>query len=150
MRLCVRHDGRNLFVTGLVVFMLILAGAGCTPFGANTPAATSTPTSTSATRPQTKVLLTYHGHSDRATAVAWSPDGKYVVSGSLDKTVQVWSATTGKTRLIYRGHADAIVAVAWSPDGRYIASSSLDDTIQVWDASTGVHITTYRGHKLPA
>ena len=52
------------------------------------------------TRPQTKTLLTYQGHSDRATTVAWSPDGKEVVSGSLDTTVQVWSATTGKTRLI--------------------------------------------------
>ncbi len=134
MRLSVHNDTRNALVTGLVVFMLILAGAGCTPLGANTPAATSTPTSTSATSLQTKILLTYPGHSDRATAVAWSPDGKYVVSGSLDKTVQVWSATTGKTRLIYRGHTDAIVAVAWSPNGRYIASSSLDNTIQVWDA----------------
>jgi eukaryotic-like serine/threonine-protein kinase len=103
----VRHDGRNALVTGPVVFVLMLAGAGCTPFGSNTPAATSSPTRTSATRPQTKVLLTYHGHSDRVMAVALSPDGKYVVSGSLDKTVQIWSATTGKTRLFYRGHADA-------------------------------------------
>ncbi len=150
MRLFVQHHGRNALVTGLVVSMLMLAGTGCSASGANIPAATGTPTSTSITHRQTKDLLTYHGHSDRATAVAWSPDGKYVVSGSLDKTVQVWSATTGKARLIYRGHTDAIVAVAWSPDGRYIASSSLDNTIQVWDSSTGARITTYRGHKLPA
>ena len=141
---------RNTPVTGLVVFMLILAGVGCTPFAVHTPAATSPHKSTSTTRPPMKVLLTYHGHVDRATAVAWSPDGKYVVSSSLDKTVQVWSATTGKTRLVYRGHTDGILAVAWSPDGRYIASSSLDNTIQVWDASTGARIITYRGHKLPA
>ena len=101
-------------------------------------------------RPPTPLLLTYQGHTERATAVAWSPDGKEVVSGSLDKTVQIWSATTGKTRLVYRGHTDGILAVAWSPDGRLIASSSLDHTIQVWDASTGAHITTYRGHTLPA
>src|SRR6266699_6028033 len=150
MRLFVQHHGRNALVTGLVVSMLMLAGTGCSASGANIPAATGTPTSTSITHRQTKDLLTYHGHSDRATAVAWSPDGQYVVSGSLDKTVQVWSATTGKTRLIYRGHTGGILAVGWSPDGRSIASSSLDNTIQVWDASTGAHITTYRGHSLPA
>ncbi len=123
----------------LVLALLAACGAGTTGSGGATT-----------TRPQTKLLLTYQGHSERATAVAWSPDGKEVVSGSLDKTVQIWSATTGKTRLVYQGHTDGILAVAWSPDGRSIASSSLDNTIQVWDASTGAHITTYRGHKLPA
>src|SRR6266704_1648860 len=146
MRLFVQHHGRNALVTGLVVSMLMLAGTGCSASGANIPAATGTPTSTSITHRQTKDLLTYHGHSDRATAVAWSPDGKYVVSGSLDKTVQVWSATTGKARLIYRGHTDAIVAVAWSPDGRSIVSGSPDQTAQVWEAMTGKAILSYRGH----
>src|SRR5205085_10053671 len=123
----------------LLLALLTACGAGTTGSGSATT-----------TRPPTKILLTYHGHTDRATAVVWSPDGKYVVSGSLDKTVQVWSAATGKTRLIYRGHTDGILAVAWSPNGRYIASSSFDNTIQVWDASTGARITTYRGHKLAA
>jgi WD40 repeat protein len=92
----------------LLLAQLAACGAGTTGGGTTT------------TRPRTKALLTYSGHTDRATAVAWSPYGKDVVSGSLDKTVQVWSATTGKTRLIYRGHTDAIVAVAWSPDSRYM------------------------------
>jgi eukaryotic-like serine/threonine-protein kinase len=38
------------------------------------------------------IRLTYTGHSDRAEALAWSPDGKYLASGSGDKTVQVWKA----------------------------------------------------------
>src|SRR6266567_3918345 len=149
MRLFVQHHGRNALVTGLVVSMLMLAGTGCSASGANIPAATGTPTSTSITHRQTKDLLTYHGHSDRATAVAWSPDGKYVVSGSLDKTVQVWSVSTGKTRLIYRGHTDGILAVAWSPGSRSIVSGSLDHTVQVWQATTGKPILTYRGHSAP-
>jgi eukaryotic-like serine/threonine-protein kinase len=133
----------RLFALAFGIPLLLALLAAC---WAGTPGAGGATTM----RPHTKILLTYQGHTDRATAVAWSPDGKSVASGSLDKTVQVWSAATGKTRLIYRGHTDGILAVGWSPDGRYIASSSLDNTIQVWDASTGAHITTYRGHRLPA
>jgi WD40 repeat protein len=103
----------RLLALALGIPLLLAQLAAC---GAGTTGGSSAPT----TRPRTKALLTYSGHTDRATAVAWSPDGKDVVSGSLDKTVQVWSATTGKTRLIYRGHTDAIVAVAWSPDSRYM------------------------------
>ena len=38
------------------------------------------------------LLYTYRSHSDQVNAVAWSPDGKYIASGSWDKTVQVWKA----------------------------------------------------------
>ncbi|HBE25856.1 MAG TPA: hypothetical protein DDW33_09240, partial [Ktedonobacter sp.] len=37
----------------------------------------------------------YQGHSDNVFAVAWSPDGRFIASGSRDNTVQVWNATTG-------------------------------------------------------
>ena len=133
-RLCALAVGIPLLLALLAACSAGTAGGGGAP----------------ATRPRTPILLTYRGHSDRATAVAWSPDSKEVVSGSLDTTVQVWSATTGKMRLIYRGHTGGIVTLGWSPDGRFIASSSLDNTIQVWNAATGAHITTYRGHRLPA
>src|SRR5260370_39693270 len=103
MRLFVQHDGRKALVAWLVVAMLMRAGAGCTASSPNTPAATGTPTSTSITHRRTKDLLTYHGHSARSTAVAWSPDGKDVVSGARAKTALIWTARTGKTRPIDRG-----------------------------------------------
>jgi eukaryotic-like serine/threonine-protein kinase len=65
-------------------------------------------------------------------AVAWSPDGRRIASGSQDHTVQVWDAQSGKTLLIYRGHTDFVNAVAWSPDSQAIVSGSDDGTIQVW------------------
>jgi WD40 repeat protein len=39
-----------------------------------------------------KHMCTYPGHTARVNAVAWSPDSKYIVSCSNDKTVQVWLA----------------------------------------------------------
>jgi serine/threonine protein kinase len=79
-------------------------------------------------------------------AVAWSPDGTSIASGSWDKTVQVWDATNGRQIYIHRGHVTSVPAVAWSPDSRRIASASVDGTVQVWDAATGMHAQTFRGH----
>src|SRR5436309_15637408 len=88
--------------------------------------------------------IIYHGHSDKVFAVAWSPDGRYIASGSKDKTVQVWDVATGKTLLTYRDHYE-VQSVAWSPDGRRIASASVDKTVQEWHVATGETLLTYRG-----
>jgi WD40 repeat protein len=90
--------------------------------------------------------FTYQGHSDYVSAVAWSPDGKRIASGSGDHTVQVWDARDGSHVYIYRGHSSDVSTLAWSPDGKYIASAGLDNTVQVWEAATGKLVYTYRGH----
>jgi WD40 repeat protein len=92
---------------------------------------------------------TYSGHSDWVISLACSPDGRYIASGSFDKTVQVWEAATGRQVVIYHGHSDKICSVAWSPDGSYIASASYDTTVQIWEAATGRPVYTYLGHKNP-
>jgi eukaryotic-like serine/threonine-protein kinase len=83
-------------------------------------------------RPDSHLLYTYRGHIDQVDAVAWSPDGRRIASGSYD--VQVWDAATGGNIFTYRGHSYAVDAVAWSPDGKRIASGSFDHTVQVWKA----------------
>jgi len=65
-------------------------------------------------------------------SVGWSPDSKYIASGSWDSTVQVWDAATGRHIFTYEGHVGAVGAVAWSPDGSRIASAG--DTVRVWQA----------------
>jgi WD40 repeat protein len=84
------------------------------------------------------MLSIYRGHSERVATLAWSPDGRCIVSGSNDMTVQVWDAATGHHIYTYRGHAvalwDFVEAVAWSPNGRYIASGNDDWKTHVWTA----------------
>jgi eukaryotic-like serine/threonine-protein kinase len=67
------------------------------------------------------------------TAVAWSPDGKYLALGTVD-ALYVWKVGTGKDILSYPGHTDTVKTVAWSPDGKRLASGSADHTVRVWHA----------------
>jgi WD40 repeat protein len=79
-------------------------------------------------------------HDNEVRCVAFSPDGKYVVSGSSDKTARVWEAGTGK-EISQLTHDARVNAVAFSPDGKYVISSSSDKTARVWEAGTGREIT---------
>lgn len=91
-------------------------------------------------------VCSYKGHSQRVTALAWSPDGQWIASGSEDQTAHVWRAMSGQPLCIYTGHAGRIWSVAWSQDGQRIVSASDDGTVQVWSASQGQHLLTYANH----
>jgi len=91
-------------------------------------------------------VLTYNGHPYPVYALAWSPDGQNIASGSQDKTVQIWNATTGDKSITYTRQGASENAVTWSPDGRLVASGSSDTTVQVWNSTTGTYILSYPGH----
>ena len=55
---------------------------------------------------------TYSGHSDTVTAVAWSPDGKRIASGSADRSVQILDARDGSHDYAYRIHTDRVTGHA--------------------------------------
>src|SRR5262245_50755188 len=69
-------------------------------------------------RPQ----LVLQGHQARVVALAFSPDGKMLASGSDDATIKLWDVTTGKERATLKGHVGGICSVAFSPDGGTLAS----------------------------
>ena len=109
---------------------------------------TSAPTPVPTDRRPGSVYYTYRGHTGRILTLAWSPNGKYIASGSLDNTVQIWASSLSEhlQPYIYRGHTAGVLAVAWSPDSNRIASGSQDKTVQVWDALNGGNVVTYTGH----
>ena len=77
----------------------------------------------------------WRGHNDWVNAVAFSPDGKYVVSGSKDRTIRLWNVASGQTLgEPWHGHEGMVNAVTFSPDGKTIVSTSEDNTLRFWDA----------------
>ena len=77
-------------------------------------------------------------HDSRVSSIAFSPNGKTLVSGSSDKAVRVWDVATGQPiGHPFQGHEAAVTSVAFSPDGQTLVSGSVDQTVRLWDSITG-------------
>ncbi len=90
---------------------------------------------------------TLTGHTDIVFAVAMTPDGRRVVSGSNDNTLKVWDIETGRELRTLTGHTDWVHAVVVTGDGRYAVSGSFDGTVKVWELETGRLVATLAGHR---
>ena len=78
------------------------------------------------------------GHNSSVNSVAFSPDGRYALSGSIDDTLKLWDVALGAEIRTFTGHTSYVYSVAFSPDGRYAFSGSWDRTLKMWD--TGIHL----------
>ncbi len=99
-------------------------------------------------------IFSYGGHgNNEVNALAWSPDGNFVVSAGADQTVQISNGIDGTPRPpFFTGHvngqlANPVLSVAWSPDGTSIASGDTAGNVYVWKTAGRKTFFIYRGHK---
>src|SRR5579871_5974290 len=77
--------------------------------------------------------------------VVFSPDGKYLLTGSYDQTIREWDVATGQ-QIAKLNASAAVTSLALSPDGKSVVTGNYDATAHLWDLSTGQEIRQFTGH----
>ncbi|OCK99360.1 uncharacterized protein K441DRAFT_702856 [Cenococcum geophilum 1.58] len=91
-------------------------------------------------------LQKLEGHTNWATAIAFSHNGQLLASASWDKAVRLWNPATGEELQKLKGHTSPVNAVAFSHDGQLLASASRDKTVRLWNPATGEELQKLKGH----
>ena len=97
----------------------------------------------SSTLAQSPKLVLPIGHTNHITSAHFSPNGKYVVTGSNDWTAKIWEAASGKLLNTLEGHT-----VQFSPDGKYIVTIPHVGTGKIWEVATDQLLHTLTGDSI--
>ena len=87
-------------------------------------------------------LVLQSGHHSMMNDVAFTPDGRWLISGNQDTTLKLWDFRTGREMRTFSGHRGMVWRLDVSPDGRMLASASNDGTAKLWDIDTGRELRT--------
>ena len=79
--------------------------------------------------------------------MAFSPDGLYLASGGLDRTLRLWDRATGNEIRAFFGHEGFVRGLAFSPDGRWLLSASEDYSLKLWEVASGRSLADFHGHQ---
>lgn len=99
-------------------------------------------------RAVTRCTSSIEGHAEAVISVAFSPDGRYLASGSGDTTVRFWDVNTETPQFTCNQHKHWVLSITWSSDGKKLASGCKNSQICIWDPTTGLQLgKTLTGHK---
>jgi WD40 repeat protein len=87
-----------------------------------------------------ELLIEIEGHDGPVTSLCWSKDGKYIFSGSADRTIRKWQSIDGKELVVIRGHTNFVRSLCLSPDGSHLISASHDYSVRIWDLETNQQV----------
>jgi WD40 repeat protein len=80
------------------------------------------------------------GHARTVTSLAFSRNGRWLASGSLDHTIKLWSLPEGRELTTLRDHHKAVNSVQFHPEGSVLASGSHDGQVKLWNFDLQVYI----------
>lgn len=83
------------------------------------------------------------GHARPVSCYAFSPDSKFVVTGSNDNSLILWDLESGRQIRVFNQHSELIYSVVFSPDGKQILTASKDNTAKIFQVSDGQLVRTF-------
>ncbi|HYT89758.1 MAG TPA: hypothetical protein VEL76_13705 [Gemmataceae bacterium] len=86
-------------------------------------------------------------HGGFVSALAFTPDGKTLISASGDRLIRLWDPAASKEVHRLEGHTAAVVSLALTPDGKRLASGGADRTVRVWDLAGRKEVRRIEGHR---
>src|SRR5579871_2725507 len=81
------------------------------------------------------------------SSAMFSPDGRRVLTASMDMTARLWDAANGEQLAVLHGHQARLASAAFGPDGQRVVTASGDKTARLWDAASGQELAVLRGHQ---